>query len=163
VNTSPAVVSAGQIGFVTQMFHSCATAPGIFVAVTLPAAWHFLMSEKSRARAAARRPTRAKASATVRAIVSAEGANASAASYSPPFSEPNAGLVRGRTLLAGGLVVLAALVAYHNSFSGPFIADDVLSIQSNPTIRQFGTALSPPSYVGAGGRPLLNFQQPANG
>ena len=61
------------------------------------------------------------------------------------------------TLLAGGLIVLAALTAYHNSFFGPFILDDNLAITANPSIRHFGSALSPPADSTAGGRPLLNL------
>jgi tetratricopeptide (TPR) repeat protein len=59
--------------------------------------------------------------------------------------------------LAGALVVLAALAAYHNSFSGPFIWDDLFSIVDNPTIRHFGSALSPPNDIGVGGRPISNL------
>jgi hypothetical protein len=33
------------------------------------------------------------------------------------------------------LVVAAGLLAYHNSFTGPFIFDDLSSIPENPTIR----------------------------
>jgi tetratricopeptide (TPR) repeat protein len=53
--------------------------------------------------------------------------------------------------------VLAAFAAYHNSFSGPFIWDDLLSITDNPTIRHLGSALSPPNDVGVGGRPISNL------
>jgi tetratricopeptide (TPR) repeat protein len=59
--------------------------------------------------------------------------------------------------LAGALVVLAALAAYHNSFSGPFIWDDLFSIVDNPTIRHLGSALSPPNDIGVGGRPISNL------
>ncbi len=62
-----------------------------------------------------------------------------------------------RRLLACGLIVLAALAAYHNSFSGPFILDDPVAIRDNPSIQHFGTALSPPADSTAGGRPLLNL------
>jgi tetratricopeptide (TPR) repeat protein len=58
---------------------------------------------------------------------------------------------------AAGAVVFAAAIAYHNSFSGPFMADDILSIAENSTIRHFGGVLSPPSSAGVGGRPLLNL------
>ena len=34
------------------------------------------------------------------------------------------------------LIVLAVLAAYRNSFSGPFIFDDIASIVDNPTIRR---------------------------
>jgi len=59
--------------------------------------------------------------------------------------------------LACGLIVLAALVAYSNSFSGPFVFDDLPSIVDNPTIRHLGSAFSPSIDSTAGGRPLLNL------
>jgi tetratricopeptide (TPR) repeat protein len=64
--------------------------------------------------------------------------------------------------LAGGLIVLAALVAYGNSFSGPFVFDDLPSIADNPTIRHFGSALSPPVESTTGGRPVLNLSLALN-
>jgi tetratricopeptide (TPR) repeat protein len=60
-------------------------------------------------------------------------------------------------LLASVIISLAALVAYHNSFFGPFILDDVASIVENSSLRRSGTALSPPPAAGVGGRPILNF------
>jgi tetratricopeptide (TPR) repeat protein len=71
--------------------------------------------------------------------------------------DPTTFLVRWSVLLAGGVVVLAALAAYHNSFAGPFVMDDTLAITGNPTIRHFGSALSPPGSSTAGGRPVLNL------
>lgn len=50
-------------------------------------------------------------------------------------------------LLAGGLIVLAGLAAYHNSLGGPFTFDDAGSILENSTIRHLwppGRALNPP-------------------
>ncbi|HXA14671.1 MAG TPA: hypothetical protein VNW23_06045, partial [Opitutaceae bacterium] len=68
---------------------------------------------------------------------------------------------RWRVLLAGGCIVLAAFAAYHNSFSGPFVFDDLGSIPDNPTIRHFRPVwpvLSPSTPgVGVSGRPLLNL------
>ena len=64
---------------------------------------------------------------------------------------------RGAVILAGASLVLAALAAYHNSFSGPFIWDDLFSITGNPTIRHWSRALFPPSDVGVGGRPVSNL------
>jgi protein O-mannosyl-transferase len=75
----------------------------------------------------------------------------------PPPPRPDPFRVRGGTLFAGGIVILAALVAYHNSFSGPFIFDDSSAITDNPTIRHFGSALSPPLDTSTGGRPVLNL------
>lgn len=61
-------------------------------------------------------------------------------------------------LLAGAGLVFAALLAYANSFSGPFIFDDFLSIPDNPTIRSFLTSLAPPGGgVTVTGRAVLNF------
>jgi len=60
-----------------------------------------------------------------------------------------------------GLIVLAALGAYHNSFSGTFLLDDIPAILDNPTIERLwpiSEALRPPSggYT-VSGRPLLNL------
>jgi tetratricopeptide (TPR) repeat protein len=79
------------------------------------------------------------------------------ANSAPPSPGPNPFSLRWGPLLAGGIVVLAALAAYANSFSGPFLFDDVGSITNNPTILHFGSALSPPLDAGTGGRPLFNL------
>lgn len=58
------------------------------------------------------------------------------------------------------LLLLAGLAAYHNSFVGPFVFDDLPAIRDNPTIRSLWpltTPLSPPSDTGVGGRPLANL------
>jgi len=65
------------------------------------------------------------------------------------------------------LVVAAGLLAYHNSFRGPFIFDDTGSIQRNPTIRHLWPAwqaLSPPHRGGitVEGRPLINLSLAIN-
>jgi tetratricopeptide (TPR) repeat protein len=63
------------------------------------------------------------------------------------------------------LVVAAGLLAYHNSFTGPFIFDDLRSIPENPTIRHLWPiwgVLSPPSLSGVGGRPVVNFSLAVN-
>src|SRR5580698_565620 len=69
---------------------------------------------------------------------------------------PSAG---GREVfLAGGLIVLAALAAYHNSFAVPFVFDDGPAILDNPTLLHLSRVLFPP--LGAGpmsGRPVLNL------
>ena len=108
------------------------------------------MSKKSRARAA----TRAIAAASSKAPTSVNASAASCVSDSP---EPNAFLARWGTLLACGIIVVAALAAYHNSFSGPLFAEDYSAIINNPSIRQWGSALSPPPGSTIGGRPLLNL------
>lgn len=41
------------------------------------------------------------------------------------------------------LIVLAGLLAYHNSFTGPFIFDDVRSIRDNPHIRRLWPLTAP--------------------
>ncbi len=55
------------------------------------------------------------------------------------------------------LLALAALAAYHNSFSGPFIFDDRPAIIDNPNIRHLATTLrEDPQIITTGvGRPLL--------
>ena len=62
-------------------------------------------------------------------------------------------------LFAGGLLACVALVAYQNSFSVPLIFDDLPAIRDNPTIRQLGSALSPPHGSGlpVDGRPVVNL------
>jgi tetratricopeptide (TPR) repeat protein len=82
---------------------------------------------------------------------------ASATTDSLPSPEPNPFLARWGTFLAGGIIVLAALAAYYNSFTGPFIFDDQVAITDNPTIKQFGSAFSPPPEGTMVGRPLLNL------
>jgi tetratricopeptide (TPR) repeat protein len=65
------------------------------------------------------------------------------------------------------LVVAAALLAYHNSFTGPFIFDDVRSIRHNPTIRHLWPiwqTLRPLHQGGltVEGRPLINLSLAIN-
>ena len=63
------------------------------------------------------------------------------------------------------LVVAAGLLAYHNSFTGPFIFDDVPSIQENATIRHLWPiwpVLSQPPPAGVGGRPIVNVSLAIN-
>jgi hypothetical protein len=97
--------------------------------------WNFAMSEQNRA---------------------------NATGWTLPSHEPRAFLVRRDVLLAGCMVVLAALAVYGNTFSGPFIFDDVWSIENNPTIHHFGSALSPPADKGVGGRPILHLTYALN-
>ncbi len=100
------------------------------------------MSERSRGRATAKLATSAKAPAT---------------SGAWPASWPTAVFIRWGPFIAGGFIVLAALAAYGNSFSGPFVFDDLPTITDNPTIRHLGSAWFPPVDSTAGGRPLLNL------
>jgi protein O-mannosyl-transferase len=67
--------------------------------------------------------------------------------------------------VAGGIIALAALAAYRNSFAVPFIFDDIPTILRNGTIRHLGSlgaVLSPPSDGGVGGRPLVNLSLALN-
>ncbi len=64
--------------------------------------------------------------------------------------------------LVGLLLCSIAGAAYWNSFSGPFLYDDVPSITDNPTIRSLwpiGDVLMPPrdSGVTVNGRPIVNL------
>ena len=72
---------------------------------------------------------------------------------------------RGKIFLAGAVIVLAALAAYHNSFSGPFVHDDLPTIVGNPTIRNLWSVAnvwSAPPDTTAGGRPLVNLSLAIN-
>ncbi|HUI06419.1 MAG TPA: tetratricopeptide repeat protein [Verrucomicrobiae bacterium] len=69
--------------------------------------------------------------------------------------------------LAPLLVVVAGLLAYHNSFTGGFFLDDLGSIPDNRTIEHLWPvwrALSPPHHGGltVEGRPLINFSLAIN-
>jgi tetratricopeptide (TPR) repeat protein len=65
------------------------------------------------------------------------------------------------TFLGAGVIVLAAVAAYHNSFVGTYAYDDQGAIVDNPTIRRLwpiGPVLSPPpTGETVSGRPLLNL------
>jgi len=68
---------------------------------------------------------------------------------------------------AAGLIVAVGLATYANSFSGPFVFDDGMSILGNPTIlhlTRWHDVFRPPSVNAAtvGGRPLLNFSLALN-
>lgn len=62
--------------------------------------------------------------------------------------------------LAAALIVLAALLAYANSFSGALVYDDRAALPENETIRHLwplGPVFNPPAEAGTGGRPVANF------
>jgi tetratricopeptide (TPR) repeat protein len=64
--------------------------------------------------------------------------------------------------LSALVIVLAGLAAYHNSFSCPFVFDDLQSILENPTIHRLwplGDVLSTPRDTGytVSGRPVANL------
>ena len=82
------------------------------------------------------------------------------ATRSPAAAPPH----RGSALLPAAGIVLAALAAWFNSLSAPFIFDDEAVITANPTIRHLWTALAPPAVSGPGvaGRPLVNFSLALN-
>ena len=73
---------------------------------------------------------------------------------------------RWAMLPACGLIVLAALIAYGNTFSVPFVLDDRDAITDNPTIRHLwpiGPVLSPPGGgITVSGRPLVNLTLAVN-
>ena len=59
-------------------------------------------------------------------------------------------------------IAAAAVAAYANSLSGPFVLDDIPSISANPTLRHLGAALAPSDATTGGGRPVLNFSLAVN-
>jgi len=72
---------------------------------------------------------------------------------------------RWTVFISGAAIAIAGLVAYHNSFSGPFILDDTWNIVANPSIRhlwRLGRVLSPQPIPALGGRPLYNLSFAVN-
>jgi tetratricopeptide (TPR) repeat protein len=68
-------------------------------------------------------------------------------------------------LAVAAILTLAALAAYWNSFTVPFLLDDASSIGDNPSIRDLGKladVLSPPATGTTAARPLLNFTLAVN-
>ncbi len=62
--------------------------------------------------------------------------------------------------MAAAVIVLAAALAYANSFHGPFVFDDLTSIPDNATLHSLWSAWWPPPAQGGisvAGRPVLNF------
>lgn len=69
--------------------------------------------------------------------------------------------------IAAALLVLATVAAYHNSFSGELVYDDIAAIKENPTILKLSdlaSVLQPPNDTGTtvNGRPLLNLSLAIN-
>ena len=69
--------------------------------------------------------------------------------------------------LAGGILMLAVLMAYANSLAGPFVFDDLAAIPENPSIRRLwplGPVLRPDVDGGLtiSGRPLVNLSLAIN-
>ncbi|SDR73228.1 tetratricopeptide repeat protein [Opitutus sp. GAS368] len=80
---------------------------------------------------------------------------------------PSSASARRAIWLAASGLVLAALAAYHNSFAGPFVFDDVPAIVDNPSIRpgwSLGGVLAPGLDGGltVSGRPLVNLSLALN-
>jgi Flp pilus assembly protein TadD len=70
-----------------------------------------------------------------------------------------------RVLAVAAILILAALGAYWNSFNVPFLLDDSLAIDNNPSIRhlgRIGDVLSPPTTAPTAARPLLNLSLALN-
>ncbi len=69
-------------------------------------------------------------------------------------------------LFCGALIAGGALVAYHNTFSVPFLGADIPAIEENTSIRQLwplSVPLNPPETVPlVSGRPVLNFSLALN-
>lgn len=90
----------------------------------------------------------------------AKKSNFSSAFVNPPTAPLSSFPSHRSTLLAAAVIVLAAVAAYHNSFSGVLVFDDRTAITDNASIRQLwppGPALSPPADSGTGGRPFANL------
>jgi len=63
-------------------------------------------------------------------------------------------------IAAAAVLIVAAVAAYHNSLSGPFVFDDITGIVDNPSIRQgfpFLRSLAPPGNQTTSGRPVANL------
>jgi tetratricopeptide (TPR) repeat protein len=66
---------------------------------------------------------------------------------------------------AAGIILVAGLLAYGGSLSGPFVFDDVTAITENPSIRRLwppGPLFFPPPGTTAAGRPVLNLSLAVN-
>ena len=60
------------------------------------------------------------------------------------------------------LLVFVGAGAYANSLGGPFVFDDVASIEQNPSIRSLAGSLIPPDQQATAGRPVVNFSFAVN-
>jgi tetratricopeptide (TPR) repeat protein len=76
---------------------------------------------------------------------------------------PGVGARIPRVWLAGLAIAFFGCLAYANSLSGPFVFDDITTIQENPSIRNLWTAVSTTGVEPNGltlrdyGRPILNL------
>lgn len=80
----------------------------------------------------------------------------------PPAPRPHSLLNAWTPFVAGCVLVAATFAAYHNSFSGPLVYDDIAAIKENPTIldlSRLADVLNPPNDSGitVNGRPLINL------
>ena len=55
------------------------------------------------------------------------------------------------------LLVIVGAGAYANSLGGPFVFDDILGIEHNPSIHSLAGSLDPPDSQITAGRPVANF------
>ncbi len=78
----------------------------------------------------------------------------------------NGWLPRWGIPLAGAVIAFAVWAVYANSFSAPFVFDDLMAITQNPTIRhldRLGDVLSSPLFAtGATGRPMVSLSLAIN-
>ncbi len=81
-----------------------------------------------------------------------------------PLPSPGPAAAARETSSWALVIVAAVLIAYCNSFAGPFIFDDPDSIANNPSIRHWATSLTPPHGGGitVEGRPVLNLSLACN-
>ncbi|HUR59241.1 MAG TPA: tetratricopeptide repeat protein [Opitutaceae bacterium] len=63
----------------------------------------------------------------------------------------------GTARWAAVALVVLALLFYENSFSVPFVYDDVPAIAGNPSLQSVAAALRPPPHLTTSGRPLVNL------
>jgi Flp pilus assembly protein TadD len=81
--------------------------------------------------------------------------------HGEPVAPPVPGtFVLGRGWLPAAVILVAALLAYQNSFSGVFLFDDVHAIVENPYIRSLwplSQAMSAPPQSTVSGRPLVSL------
>ena len=73
------------------------------------------------------------------------------------MNAPSLFFPRWAATAAGGLIAVAALAAYANSFGGPFVYDDGPALANNATLHHFASAFFPPAGTTTSGRPLVNL------
>jgi tetratricopeptide (TPR) repeat protein len=92
-----------------------------------------------------------------RAVTAASGAG-----REPPSADPPCWVIAA----GAGLIVVAALAAWHNSFPGAFVFDDVPVVTDNPSIRHlwppWGALALQRTDLTVSGRPLVNLSLAVN-